>query len=151
MITYRRVRWLAWLGVGVCVVVLALGITEWLLIPPGEPPGVTESNVRRLRRGMTLEEVEAVLGVFEGSIAIPAPQGASQLTDREGLRALLNDPERRKDIVGDKTWLVRPAKGGSAAIQFGENGRLRRAEWWPGGQRQEPTSLLDRLRSWLGW
>src|SRR4051794_40059365 len=55
----RSVRRLAWVGVALCLVALALGVTVRLLEPP---PGVTEANVRRIRLGMTLAEVEAVLG-----------------------------------------------------------------------------------------
>jgi hypothetical protein len=38
---------------------LALGFTDWAL---SLQPGVTERNFRRIRPGMTLEQVEAVLG-----------------------------------------------------------------------------------------
>jgi len=47
------------MGVALCLVALALGVTERLLEPP---PGVTETNLRRLRKGMTLREGEAVFG-----------------------------------------------------------------------------------------
>ncbi|MCI0464611.1 MAG: outer membrane protein assembly factor BamE [Gemmataceae bacterium] len=47
------------LGVGMVLVVLAFVITDALL---GSRPGVTEANVRRIRAGMTLQEVEAILG-----------------------------------------------------------------------------------------
>jgi hypothetical protein len=45
------------LGVGVA---LALAVTDWTL---GLPPEVTEAKVRRVRPGMNLQEVEALLGV----------------------------------------------------------------------------------------
>src|SRR5262245_4174386 len=47
------------LGVGVALVALAFAVTHQLLTPP---PGVTEANVTRLRPGMTLNQVEAILG-----------------------------------------------------------------------------------------
>jgi hypothetical protein len=40
------------------LVVVALLLTDWLLWEPG----LTEDNVRRIRPGMTLAEVEALLG-----------------------------------------------------------------------------------------
>ena len=50
----RALFWLA----GLALVALALLLTDRLLWQPG----LTESNVRRLRPGMTLEQVEAILG-----------------------------------------------------------------------------------------
>ena len=46
-----------WLG-GMALVALALLLTDALLWRPG----LTEDNVRRIRPGMTLAEVEALLG-----------------------------------------------------------------------------------------
>jgi hypothetical protein len=51
----RRACW--WLA-GLALVVGALFLTDRLLWQPG----LTEDNVRRLRPGMTLAEVEALLG-----------------------------------------------------------------------------------------
>jgi hypothetical protein len=56
---YRTLRRLLWAGIALCVVALALGLTEYLL---GRQPGVTEANLARVR-GLTLAEVEALLGV----------------------------------------------------------------------------------------
>jgi hypothetical protein len=50
----RALLWLA----GVALVALALPLTDWLLWEPG----LTEDNVRRIKPGMTLAEVEALLG-----------------------------------------------------------------------------------------
>ena len=52
-----RRRALLWL-VGLALVVGALLLTDRLLWQPG----LTEDNVRRIRPGMTLAEVEALLG-----------------------------------------------------------------------------------------
>ena len=46
------------LGVGLALVALAFVLTDRLLWQPG----LTEVNVKRLRPGMTLAEVEALLG-----------------------------------------------------------------------------------------
>ncbi len=46
-------------GVALVLVALAFLLTDWLLTPP---PGVTEANVKRLRPGMTVEQIEAILG-----------------------------------------------------------------------------------------
>jgi hypothetical protein len=55
----RSVRRLAWVGVALCVVALAFGVTVRVLEPP---PGVTEANFARLRLGMTQERVESIVG-----------------------------------------------------------------------------------------
>jgi hypothetical protein len=47
------------LGIGIALVALAFLVTEAAL---GPRPGVTEVNARRIRPGMTMAEVEAVLG-----------------------------------------------------------------------------------------
>src|SRR5260370_36465154 len=47
------------LGVGLALVALALAFTDWAL---SLQPGVTEANAKRIRAGMTLAEVEALLG-----------------------------------------------------------------------------------------
>jgi hypothetical protein len=50
-------RALLWLS-GLALVALALLLTDRLLWQPG----LTQDNVRRIRQGMTLAEVEALLG-----------------------------------------------------------------------------------------
>ena len=47
------------LGVGLALVALGLAFTDWAL---SLRPGVTEANARRIRPGMTLAEVEGLLG-----------------------------------------------------------------------------------------
>src|SRR5262249_10302590 len=47
------------LGVGLALVALALAFTDWAL---SLRPGVTEANVKRIRPGMTLTDVEALMG-----------------------------------------------------------------------------------------
>ena len=46
------------LGLGLALVALAFVVTDALLWEPG----VTEANVKRIRPGMTLEQVERLLG-----------------------------------------------------------------------------------------
>jgi hypothetical protein len=52
-----RKRVCLWLA-GLALVVGALLLTDWLLWEPG----LTEDNVRRIKPGMTLAEVEELLG-----------------------------------------------------------------------------------------
>jgi hypothetical protein len=65
------------LGVGIAVVALAFAVTDCVI---GPAPGVTEANARRIRPGMTLREVEAILGARglwlgdgTGSFFLPEP------------------------------------------------------------------------------
>jgi hypothetical protein len=70
------------LGVGIALVALAFVVTDHVLTPPFTP-GATEANVKRLRPGMTPEEVDAILGVpaaasspfggFGGGFGVPGP------------------------------------------------------------------------------
>ena len=57
------------LGVGVALVALALAFTDRAL---SLQPGVTEANAKRIRLGMTLQEVEALLG-SPNSLIAPVP------------------------------------------------------------------------------
>jgi hypothetical protein len=52
-------RWVYLLGVGLALVALALAVTDAAM---GPEPGVTEANLARVR-GLTLAEVEALMGV----------------------------------------------------------------------------------------
>jgi hypothetical protein len=47
------------LGLGLALVALGLVVIEGAL---GPPPGVTKENARRVRKGMTFGEVDAILG-----------------------------------------------------------------------------------------
>ena len=70
-----RRRALLWMA-GLALVALTLLLTDRLLWQPG----LTEDNVRRIRPGMPLAEVEALLGgppggVIEGKIVETVPSG----------------------------------------------------------------------------
>jgi hypothetical protein len=55
-------QWWAWVGIALCVVALAFGLTvRQLELPPGAS-GITEENAKRIRPGMGLDEVEVLLG-----------------------------------------------------------------------------------------
>lgn len=52
-------RFVYLLAIGIALIALAFAVTDWLL---GPRQGVTEANCRRIRAGMTMAEVEAILG-----------------------------------------------------------------------------------------
>jgi hypothetical protein len=128
----RTIRRVAWVGVALCLVALALGVTVRLLGP--EPAGVNEANVARIKPGMTLREVEEILGG-------PAHTWLSV----GGLFSW--------DSV--YTW---DGPGGKATVivqsRSCPDGNERRIEEWVESatfERREGVGLLPRLRALLGW
>jgi hypothetical protein len=118
-----RKRQILWIGGAVVLVALAFLLTDQLLTPS---PGVTKANVRRIRAGMTLQEVEAIFGepvtvVQHGGFTHKRTTGL-WLTGAVHVMLLFND-EMRVETVLD----VRSTR--------------------------EPTerNFLERLWSWLGW
>jgi hypothetical protein len=108
----------------VALIALALLLTDALLWRPG----LTEDNVRRLRPGMTLAEVEALLGgPASWEMDLLDGQGGAEL----GYRWL-------------RHW---SAEGAAVDVQFRADGRVTAA----GGGKRGPPGPLVRLRSWLGW
>jgi hypothetical protein len=97
---------------------------------------VTETNVRRIRAGMTVEQVEAVLGgAAEWKIEI------------DGL-----DPETKATCFrsGERCSLAWRGQEGVAAVNLNEAGRVARA-WWEPHPDENPPSPIARLHAWLGW
>ena len=85
---------------------------------------LTEDNVRRLRTGMTLAEVEALLGG-------PATETVEMRADYPAFR-----------------WQREWREGGEVVVvQFFADGTVMAA----GGGRRSRPGILARLRAWLGW
>ena len=118
-----RKRVYFWLG-GVALVVGALLLTDRLLWQPG----LTEDNVRSIRPGMTLAEVEALLG---GPAAVTLDMHPVAPDEERGYR-----------------WLRRwKAEGAAVDVQFFADGCVMSAA----GRGQPRPGILARVRSWLGW
>jgi hypothetical protein len=99
------------LGVGLALVALALALTDWALCPR---PGVTAENVQRIRLGMTVHQVELLLGR-------PADSGrivGGPIVSRTGGRLwhMAGCPKEYKD------W-THPS-GGGISEGFGNDGRV---------------------------
>src|SRR5262245_21451380 len=113
-----RRRALLWLA-GLALVVGALFLTDRLLWQPG----LTEANVRHIRPGMTLAEVEALLG------------GPATRTF-----------DMRQEAPGEKLgfrWLRKWVdEGARLEVQFFEDGRVMAA----GGYGRPQPGPLARLR-----
>jgi hypothetical protein len=112
----RALLWLA----GLALVVGALLLTGRLLWQPG----LTEDNVSRIRPGMTLAEVEALLsGPASDTFEMPADCPAFRW---------------------QREWR---GEGAAVDVQFTADGRVMAA----GGGRRSRPGPLARLRAWLGW
>jgi hypothetical protein len=114
-----RRRALLWFA-GLALVVGALLLTDRLLWQPG----LTEDNVRRIRPGMTLAEVEALLGG-------PAADTFEMPADYPAYR-------------WQREWR---AEGAAVDVQFTGDGRVTAAA----GRGRPRSGILARVRSWLGW
>jgi hypothetical protein len=175
------------LGLGLALVALAFVITDEFVT---STPGCTERNVKRIRRGMTVGEVEALLGVppdtfttlsDKGILTLPWPVLQACLNDP---RLLEEDPQKLKELIvahdprppsctgqefldlveaiqdslrhrlgstGGFRLCFSDGERGYPVVCFGRDGRVRWAEWRQFGPGTAPTtSLLDRVRSWLG-
>jgi hypothetical protein len=108
------------LGLGLALVALALAFTDWAL---SLQPGVTEANAKRIRQGMTLGEVEALLG------------GPASTAGRD-------------KCGGDwqRQW---QCTRGEVHVLSGPDDRVRQATFYPNPAGRLPP--LARLRAWLGW
>ena len=119
------------LGVALLPVALAFLTTDTLLWRPG----VTERNVRRIRPGMTPEEVEALLG---------GPAQSRQVVGAPLPRECWGSPQVRERMRIERWWLRGDV---SARVAFTLKDRVRDAAFY----REEKAGLLARLRAWLGW
>jgi hypothetical protein len=128
----RRTVWrLAWVGGALCLVGLAFGVTVRLLGP--EPPGVTEANVKKIRPGMDLQEVEAILG-GPGHLNISAG----------GLRSWTS--VYTWDGLGGRATVVVHGRFRSRVPDLDTEERVDHATF----ERHEGVGPLSRLRSLLG-
>jgi hypothetical protein len=128
----RRVRRLAWVGVALCAVALAWGVTERVFTPE---PTVTEANVGRLREGMTLRDVEAILGTIH-QMGISGHGARERVWVRRTGCAWVTFDDRTGGMIGAQ-FLDASAPAMARVLEVY-------------GRPSEP-SLLDRLRSLLGW
>jgi hypothetical protein len=112
------------LGVGLALVALGLAFTDWAL---SLRPGVTEANVKRIRPGMSLEEVERIFGRAADS-KLACPFG---------------------DMFVPCDWYRNWYEiGGEARLVFDAQNRVISAEF---ERNSENPGLLSRVRAWFGW
>ena len=96
-------------------------------------PNLALENIHAIEDGMTLQEVEKLLGAPAGNY--------SSLRDAEAadLPQCYNKPGD-KTWVDDKMWL---------GVRFDEAGKVTTWDYYRHGRNQNKT-FLDKLRRWLG-
>jgi hypothetical protein len=132
----RFLRRLACVGVALCVVALGFGVTVRLL---GPRPGVSQANYNRLRLGMGLTEVAAILG--------------SPPDETIDLRTLPPQIVRDGAFHPEARWMVRwCGQEEYIGVQFGEDERSLTGycakRWRP---KQAGRTPFDSLRTRFGW
>ena len=109
------------LGLALAAVALAFVATDAAL---GPRPGVTEANVRRIKAGMTVGQVEALLGGPGDSVGF-SPRGGR----------------------GHAELLLRVGRGGWALVHLDRDGQAETARW---AAHNPATHSLDSLRPLFG-
>jgi hypothetical protein len=112
-------------------------ITDGVL---GQRPGVTEANARRIRKGMTAREVESILG----------PPNWCGWFELRHLRRITMPLESRHKLLaaGQAPGFMWEGDQHFVSVDFDEKGLV---NWVNYEFPPSPPSLLERLRSWLGW
>jgi hypothetical protein len=120
------------LGVGIVVVALAFLLTDWALAPPR---GVSRANAWRVRKEMTVQQVERLLG--------GPPQRWAPYRSR-----LRDCPGQGVDVWCSGEWGRGPI---TVTIDFDPAGRVEEVEVFGEPLGESEPSPLSRLRAWLGW
>jgi hypothetical protein len=123
----------------VASVLFAGFVTLWLTAPKHR---ITKENFDAIRKGMTEEEVEAILGARAGAYSSLCQTGAYPI-GRCGDPVLGIDLRKSR---GGREWVTEEFSG---YVLFDESGRV--ATMYSGyGNRNENRTFLDKFRRWLG-
>jgi SmpA / OmlA family len=122
--TWKRLGWLIGLPL---TGVLALSL--WLTL--GESRPITEANSRRVQVGMTLGEVDTLLGPAHQRSRMPA--GASSFI------CIYSEDDGSAAVPGDVI-----------AVTFDDRGRVAKSEFLKKGPTAAPKRFGNRIREWLG-
>lgn len=128
-------RRLVWVGIAVCLA-LAVCLSAWLL---SRPHPVNRANFQRIQVGMTLAEVEDILGP-------PGDHAGVIYLSRCRLSGRWPESERDDQGAGFE-WM---SNEGEIAIWFDEDRRVAKTRFWE-PQVCQPPVILDRIHSRLGW
>jgi hypothetical protein len=119
-------RW--WVRWGLLGALILLAGAVWFFAVRRAP--LTSANCTRIREGMTVQEVEAILGTRPAQFA------------RGG------GPKGTNDTMAAYAW---PAEDGNAIIVTFFNGRVKGPAVMGRFWSEEFETTWDRFRDWLGW
>ena len=138
----RKLKWMA-----VVLVVLLLGSGVALFLSPRDR--ITAESWKKIRIGMTAEEVEGILGV---------PGKSLEEADAK-IEALATQMGKPPFIYDNGIFLQETGFGESELRWIGRHGMIVlhidakdhvSGKFFQGWRSADPT-FLDRLRDWLGW
>ena len=132
-------RWIVLAGILAACVCATLAVLA--LLPPR--PGVTLANIERIEKGMTLAEVEKILG-GPGEISASDPLSGFSSIDPWGREIWVSGP---CIIDSSRTVVVwgRLYEGPCVAVSFNrDSNRVREKNWWP--RETFLQSLFNSLR-----
>ena len=111
---------------------------------------ITVQSYEKIRVGMTLKDVEAILGGPGISVEEYLHIEGLRQNPPQGDGILLNEPERTDAVIAQiteaKVWFGRR---GYLEVQFDNKGQAR-WKYWMGWRLNDPT-FIERVRDWLGW
>ena len=122
-----RKRFLVAIGL-IAVLGVSAFVVIWLVVLRGR---ISESNCELIREGVTLPEVEAVLGGPEGAYTSDGKDWSHGML-RNGIRGI---DHTRKVWVGDD---------GGIRVDFDKDERVAVAQWCP-----RRVSFFARIRGWI--
>jgi hypothetical protein len=112
------------------------GLFVWLQVPR---PGMTKANYERIRLGMTLAEVEGILGGPAGDY--------SRRCTAERFPALVGGDGGDVVNLPDGTWKCWRSDEGEVGVLLTPDEHVA----WKEAQEYVPAPFLDRLRRLLPW
>jgi hypothetical protein len=122
-----------------------LGVTGTLLplMLPRRGAGIAQANYERLREGMTLDEVQAILGDpagdYTGGQCEPLSRPLISISQSKNIRVIPR-PVTRRQWISDQ---------GCICVGFTQGGQICRKAFLP--VERQYTTFLDRLRRVLPW
>jgi hypothetical protein len=123
------------------VVAVVLAVVVWLLQPP---TAITRENAAKIKEGMAMDEVEAILGGAARDettgpvIREEPPEFAPRDASGRSFRITILDQRPHLEWHSDEVRIW---------VHFDSNGNVTECTYFPTHRAEE--SLLDKLRRWL--
>jgi hypothetical protein len=142
-------------GIALTAIAVAFLLTDHLCWEPG----VTAANVRRIRPGMTVQDVKAILGGPDSATAWLGVEISTGLPEMPLVGSFISVDDFKLEPAGKDNLApaLSPASKpecrhwrgdqGTAKVEFDRKDRVMSARFEPFPQ----AGCLSRLRVWLGW